>query len=185
MAVVGGRRVGRRVGGQKPLGRRGRLCRAGEAEEASQATLLERNEEQSFHFIVANANYMLNDENTEHFPELLRERRRHFAEKGREIDFWIVPNPAFLDQLAISSKVQQPSCALVSTDREWIVFMKLRLDRVIRGELRGKPSDVLQPKASIEPFKPPPNAQWTAPYSKYSSGWWTAFEPQLPSATTQ
>lgn len=145
----------------------------------AQAEVLRTDEEATFHFIVSNAHYMLNDENTEHFPELLRERRRHFLEKGRAIDFWVVPNPAFLDSLPDGNKVQQPSCALVSLDREWITFMKLRLDRVLKGEIQGKPNDVLQSTAPIEPFEPPPSSQWTAPYSKYSSGWWTAFEPPV------
>ena len=40
---------------------------------------------------------MLNDENNEHFPEVLRERRRFYRETSKEQDFWVVPNPAFLD----------------------------------------------------------------------------------------
>lgn len=121
---------------------------------------------------------MLDDENTEHFPELLRERRRHFSETGREIDFWVVPNPTFLDQMPDEDKrIKKPAAALVSTDKNWIVFMKLRMDRVLKGELKGKPSQVLQSKGKIQPYEPPSPDKWTAPYSKYASGWWERFEP--------
>ena len=42
---------------------------------------------------------LLHDENNEHFPEVLRERRRFYRETSKEQDFWIVPNPAFLDAM--------------------------------------------------------------------------------------
>ena len=44
-----------------------------------------------FYYCVANADFMLNDENNEHFPEILRERRRFFR-KIKPQDFWIVAN---------------------------------------------------------------------------------------------
>lgn len=42
---------------------------------------------------------MLNEPNNEHFPEILRERRRFYRETEKDQDFWIVPNPAFLDAM--------------------------------------------------------------------------------------
>ena len=51
---------------------------------------------------------MLNDENNEHFPEILRERRRFFKEKSKPQDFWIVANPTFLDATPeIKAKIRQ------------------------------------------------------------------------------
>jgi hypothetical protein len=55
-------------------------------------------------------------------------------------------------------------------------FMKLRLDRVLKGELEGKPSEILKSTGKIEPFPKP--AKWTAPYNKYAHGWWNVFKPE-------
>lgn len=52
-----------------------------------------------FYFCLANAEFMLNEPNNEHFPEILRERRRFYRETEKDQDFWIVPNPAFLDAM--------------------------------------------------------------------------------------
>ena len=38
----------------------------------------EKLQTKKFYFCVANADFMLNDENNEHFPEVLRERRRFY-----------------------------------------------------------------------------------------------------------
>ena len=61
---------------------------------------------------------MLNDENSEHFPEVLRERRRFYRETSKDQDFWIVPNPSFLDAMPdVKKKVRQPCVAVVTTDK--------------------------------------------------------------------
>ena len=87
---------------------------------------------------MANAEYMLHDENNEHFPEVLRERRRFYRETSKEQDFWIVPNPAFLDAMPdVKKKVRQPCVAVVTTDKVWNDFVKLRLDRVYKGAVEG------------------------------------------------
>ncbi|ABO96158.1 predicted protein, partial [Ostreococcus lucimarinus CCE9901] len=87
-----------------------------------------------FYYCVANADFMLNDENNEHFPEILRERRRFFKEKSKPQDFWIVPNPAFLDAMPdVKKKIRQPCVAVVTTDKVWNDFVKLRMDRVYKG----------------------------------------------------
>ena len=64
--------------------------------------------------------------------EVIREKRRFMSEKGMERDFWMVPNPEFLDSNPeIDNRVRKPCCALVSTDERWITFMKLRYDKVL------------------------------------------------------
>ena len=67
-----------------------------------------RTQVKQFYYCVANADFMLNDENNEHFPEILRERRRFFKEKSKPQDFWIVPNPAFLLSLIHISEPTRP-----------------------------------------------------------------------------
>lgn len=88
---------------------------------------------------------MLNDENSEHFPEILRERRRFFKEKQKAQDFWIVANPAFLDAMPdVKAKIRQPCVAVVTTDRVWNDFVKLRMDRVYKGGVEGAARDIFE-----------------------------------------
>ena len=103
---------------------------------------------------------------------------RYFREQGREPDFYLVPNPAWLDARYPSKakQVARPCMALVSTDAQWVTFMKLRLDRVMKIELAGLSKDeALAAGAPLPEFKVP--AVWTAPYPPYSPGWWKAFYP--------
>jgi hypothetical protein len=75
----------------------------------------------NWHFIIANADFMLNDENNEHFPEVLRERRRYFLENQAPVNFFLVTNPKWLaDMPAVAKQVRQPAVALVSPDAAWI-----------------------------------------------------------------
>jgi len=53
-------------------------------------------------------------------------------------------------------------------------FMKLRLDRVLKGELTvDSPEEVLAGKLTTVEFERP--AKWIAPYPKYEGDWWTPF----------
>lgn len=115
--------------------------------------------------------------------EVLREKRRFLLEKGKDIDFWLVPNPEFLDRFPeIDKKVRKPCCALVSTDELWIEFMKLRYDKVKVGSFEG-PSDVAEalktkggdPVAAVPKFDLPDYWTKTVPYSKYSEDWYQMF----------
>lgn len=73
----------------------------------------------SYHFLVANAKFMLDEE--EHFQELMRERLRKFGEDGRQQDFWLVIEPTFLQAFPdYKQRLNRPAVALVSTDSVWI-----------------------------------------------------------------
>ncbi|CAA7392951.1 unnamed protein product [Spirodela intermedia] len=128
-----------------------------------------------YYFLVANAKFMLDEE--EHFQEQLSERLRLFGERGREQDFWLVIEPKFLDKFPnVTKRLKRPAVALVSTDAPWITFMKLRLDRVLAESFE---SDNLAEALASTPvdlhFEKPQN--WVAPYPKYESGWWERFLP--------
>jgi hypothetical protein len=58
----------------------------------------------------------------ESIAEQLRERVRYFKEQGREMDFYMVPNPVWLDAKypEKGKQVKRPCVALVSTDTTWI-----------------------------------------------------------------
>lgn len=72
-----------------------------------------------YYFVVANAKFMLDEE--EHFKELMNERLRLFGERNKEQDFWLVIEPKFLDKFPnITKRLKRPAVALVSTNGPWI-----------------------------------------------------------------
>ncbi|CAL5427027.1 unnamed protein product [Camellia sinensis] len=128
-----------------------------------------------YYFVVANAKFMLDEE--EHFQEQLSERLRYYGERDKEQDFWLVIEPKFLDKFPnITKRLKRPAVALVSTNGPWITFMKLRLDRVLTESYEA---DSLEDALASNPvkleFEKPEN--WVAPYPKYESGWWEPFLP--------
>ncbi|MBA0735807.1 hypothetical protein Gogos_019622 [Gossypium gossypioides] len=128
-----------------------------------------------YYFVVANAKFMLDEE--EHFKELLFERLRYYGERNKEQDFWLVIEPKFLENFPdITKRLRRPAVALVSTNGPWITFMKLRLDRVLSDSYEA---DNLEEALASNPttleFEKPEN--WVAPYPKYEFGWWEPFLP--------
>ena len=99
----------------------------------------------TYHFVAASETFLTIDEPLE---EVLKERRRHYAETKREIDFWLVMRPAFLQapELAeLASQVPQPAAAVVSTDEKFITFLKLRLEYVAVGRFEAPSSTIPDP----------------------------------------
>lgn len=141
-----------------------------------------KTEAQRWGYVIANAKFMLDEE--EHLAEVLRERRRMFNEKDREIDFFVVPEPAWIDALPadVKSKLRRPAAAIVSTDLTWITFLKLRLDKVYKGEMEAMMKDALAMSGPIGDFGETTRTsdKWTAPYTKYQEGWWNVFVPENP-----
>ncbi|XP_052200304.1 uncharacterized protein LOC127806808 isoform X2 [Diospyros lotus] len=128
-----------------------------------------------YYFVVANAKFMLDEE--EHFKELMYERLRYYGERNKEQDFWLVIEPKFLDKFPnIINRLKRPAVALVSTNGPWITFMKLRLDRVLT---ESHEADSLEEALASNPvdleFEKP--EKWVAPYTKYEFGWWEPFLP--------
>lgn len=71
--------------------------------------------------MVANAKFMLDEE--EHFQEQLFERLRYYGENEKELDFWLVIEPKFLDKFPkITQRLRRPAVALVSTNGPWITL---------------------------------------------------------------
>ena len=99
----------------------------------------------TYHFVAASETFLTVDEPLE---EVLKERRRHYAETKREIDFWLVMRPAFLQapELAdLASQVPQPAAAVVSTDEKFITFLKLRLEYVAVGRFEAPSTTIPDP----------------------------------------
>ncbi|KAK3147325.1 hypothetical protein QOZ80_3BG0280970 [Eleusine coracana subsp. coracana] len=137
---------------------------------------------QTYYFVVANAKFMLDEE--EHFQEQLAEKLRLYGERGKEQDFWLVVEPKFLDRFPnITKRLKRPAVALVSTDGTWITFMKLRLDRVLADQFDAESLEEALASNPVElKFEKP--EKWTAPYPKYESGWWKPFLPPKSSNGT-
>lgn len=159
---------------------RSRVVRAVAAEKAVETvepTSTAASQKTQYHFVVANAKFMLDEE--EHFQELMRERLRYFGEQNRDQDFWLVVEPEFLASFPdVSKRLGRPAVALVSTDATWITFMKLRLDRVLTGAFEADTvAEALAGGNSSTELSFDKPGVWTAPYAKYEGSWWTPFLP--------
>ncbi|GAB4286058.1 MAG: DUF2488 family protein [Oscillatoriaceae cyanobacterium] len=96
----------------------------------------------TYHYVLASQRFLLEEEP---FEEVLKERQRNYQENNKELDFWLVKQPAFLEAPAmkeIKAKCPQPSVAVVSTNQSFITWLKLRLEYVITGEFEA-PSDAI------------------------------------------
>lgn len=88
----------------------------------------------TFYYVLASQKFLTVDEP---LAEVIKERTRNYQEQEKEIDFWLVMNPAFVNAPAMQSiKAQcpQPCAAVVSTNKQFISWLKLRLEFVITGE---------------------------------------------------
>ncbi|KAJ1422977.1 Ycf54-like superfamily [Sesbania bispinosa] len=156
-----------------------------------------KNEANKYYFVVANAKFMLDEE--EHFKELLFERRRYYEERDKNrisglslsLSSWInsltlprgygdllllLCQPMVPGSLAVIN-YERRSCHLSYMDLNSLLFMKLRLDRVLSESFEAESLDeaLASNPTNLEFEKP---EKWVAPYPKYEFGWW---EPFLPS----
>lgn len=91
----------------------------------------------TYYFVAASDRFLTEEEPLE---EVLKERRRNYKEQGKELDFWLVRQPAFLNAAnmkTIREQLPLPAAAVVSTDSNFITFMKLRLEFVLDGRFEA------------------------------------------------
>ncbi|MEM1239831.1 MAG: MgPME-cyclase complex family protein [Cyanobacteria bacterium P01_H01_bin.26] len=103
----------------------------------------------TYYYAVASQRFLLEEEPLE---EVLRERRRHYQEQEKEIDFWLIKQPAFLESAELASvkaACPQPAAAVVSTDKVFITWLKLRLEYIATGEFKVPLNSVSDPLASL------------------------------------
>jgi hypothetical protein len=103
----------------------------------------------TYHFVAASEAFLTVEEPLD---EVLRERVRNYGEQGKEIDFWLVRRPAFLEApelAAVASAVPRPAAAVVSTDATFITFLKLRLEFVARGSFEAPAPAIPDALASL------------------------------------
>jgi hypothetical protein len=102
----------------------------------------------TYHYVLASQKFLTEEEPIE---EVLKERTRDYQEKQKEIDFWLIKQPAFLDapeMAKIKAACPHPAAAIVSTNKQFITWLKLRLEYVIVGEFQASET-IPQPLASL------------------------------------
>ena len=104
----------------------------------------------TYHYVAASERFLCEEEP---LAEVLQERRDHYEEQHKVIDFWLVRQPAFLETeplKACCATVPRPAAAVISTDAKFIDFMKLRLEWVTRGQFEAPTPDIPDPWASLD-----------------------------------
>lgn len=103
----------------------------------------------TYYYLLASQRFLLEEEP---FDEVLKERTRHYHEQEKEIDFWLVKQPAFLEapeMAKIRRECPQPAVAVISTNPQFITWLKLRLEFVATGEFKAPSAAISDPLASL------------------------------------
>jgi len=98
-----------------------------------------------YYFVAASEKFLTLEEPLE---EILKERERNYKENNKEIDFWLLKNPSFLQttQFAdLKAKIPSPPAVVLSTDKKFITFLKLRLEFVAVGEFGFPNAEITDP----------------------------------------
>ena len=99
----------------------------------------------TYYFVAASEKFLTVEEPIE---EILKERMRNYKENNKEIDFWLLKNPSFLQTtqfVDLKSKIPSPPTAVISTDKKFITFLKLRLEFVAVGEFECPNAEISDP----------------------------------------
>jgi len=76
----------------------------------------------------------------EPLDEVLAERVRNYGERNKPLDFWKVPQPRFIDDPQVKAALAacpRPALAVVSTDGQFIRWLRNRLAYVLMGSLES------------------------------------------------
>ncbi len=104
----------------------------------------------TYYYVLASQKFLLEEEP---FTEVLKERTRDYHDKGKEIDFWLVKQPAFLtspEMQSIKAQIPEKNVAVISTNKTFIVWLKLRLEYVLTGEFQAPSATIPDPLASMQ-----------------------------------
>ncbi|HBK95903.1 MAG TPA: DUF2488 domain-containing protein [Microcoleaceae bacterium UBA10368] len=105
----------------------------------------------TYYYVLASQRFLLEEEALD--IEVLKERIRNYKEQEKQIDFWLVKQPAFIEaptMASIKAKCPQPSAAIISTDPKFITWLKLRLEYVITGEFQAPSETIPDALASLQ-----------------------------------
>ena len=99
----------------------------------------------TYFFVAASEKFLTVEEPLD---EILKERMRNYKENNKEIDFWLLKNPSFLksNQFAdLKAKIPSTPAVVLSTDKKFITFLKLRLEFVAVGEFECPNAEIIDP----------------------------------------
>ncbi len=99
----------------------------------------------TYYFVAASEKFLTVEEPLE---EILKERERNYKENNKEKDFWLLKKPSFLQTnqfVNLKAKIPSPSAAVLSTDKKFITFLKLRLEFVAVGEFEFPNAEITDP----------------------------------------
>ena len=99
----------------------------------------------TYFFVAASEKYLTVEDTVE---EILKERVRNYKEYNKEKDFWLLKNPSFLRTsqfVELIEKIPPPPAAVISTDKKFITFLKLRLEFVAVGEFESPSAEITDP----------------------------------------
>jgi hypothetical protein len=104
----------------------------------------------TYYYVAASQKFLLSEEP---FEEVIQERIRNYQERNKEIDFWLIKQPAFLDapeMSEIKAKIPQPCAAVITTDKQLLTWLKLRLEYVTTGNFEAPSDNISDPLLSLE-----------------------------------
>ena len=99
----------------------------------------------TYFFVAASEKFLTIEEPIE---EILKERMRNYKENNKEIDFWLLKNPSFLQTTQFvdqKTKIPSPQAVILSTDKKFITFLKLRLEFVAVWEFEFPNAEITDP----------------------------------------
>ena len=91
-----------------------------------------------YYFSIASKNFLMKEEPIE---EILRERTDYYNRINKDIDFWLVINPKFinLNEFAqIKAQLISTPAAIISLDKQFIEWLKLRIGFVAIGNFESE-----------------------------------------------
>ena len=103
-----------------------------------------------YYFILATKEFLFEIEPVE---EVLRERAHYYTSRNKQVDFWILPSPGFVDSYSNELKEltknnpNENLVAIISTDVDFIYWLKLRYQNVISGSFNAPTTKIAQPLA--------------------------------------
>lgn len=103
-----------------------------------------------YYFALASKEFWFDLEAVE---EVLRERTHYYKSNQKQIDFWIIENPSFLlsyqDEVEklTSEKFGKKLVAIVTTDSDFLYWIKLRYQNIISGHFNAPSQRIPNPLA--------------------------------------
>lgn len=103
-----------------------------------------------YHFILATKEFLFEIEPLE---EVLRERAHYYSTQNKQVDFWILKSPEFLKPYLNEIKPMikdiptSDLISVVSTDGDFIYWLKLRYQNVVCGYFNAPSEKIPNPLA--------------------------------------